>query len=70
MAGFLFGLGVTISVLIGVMLTMFGTPGAMFDALLSPFSSEHWMRHLHWKINRYYQGLTKGKLQLLLSPVP
>lgn len=67
MQGFLFGLGATIVVVIGGILATFGAPGAMFDALLAPFSSERWRRHLQYKIDRYFGGLTKSKSQILLS---
>lgn len=39
----------------------------MLDALLAPFSSEHRRRHLQFKIDSYYQDLTRGKPQFLLS---
>lgn len=56
-----------VDMLIGGIPATFGDPGAMSDALLAPFSSEHRRRHVKFKIDSYYQELTKGKSHNLFS---
>ena len=59
--GFLRGIGLVTAVLLNGFWDTLGHPIAMFDVLLSPFSVQHWRRHIQYKVDRYYQRLTKGK---------
>lgn len=57
-------LGATIAGLInGVQAMYYGSLGAALDALLAPFNNERRMRHLSFKVDRYYQRLTRRELK-------
>ncbi|OAA58009.1 hypothetical protein SPI_06894 [Niveomyces insectorum RCEF 264] len=40
-----------------------GHPGAMLDALLAPFSTARWTRHIRYKVDQYYRVLIRERLQ-------